>query len=163
MPCNHVVGGWCLLADARDPQWFNLIANSTDVVVSGLNLSAVWSTGGETPNTDGWDIYRSDSVVLQDSIVNNGDDCVSFKPNSTNVVVQVSSFISTYHPPTYLMESPLSFFPPSSQAQISYICTVANQPPSFTRSPRTSPATARTASRWARWASTPKSSTSPRT
>ncbi|KAJ4393006.1 hypothetical protein N0V93_002210 [Gnomoniopsis smithogilvyi] len=70
------------------PNWFNLIANSSDVVVSGLNLSAVWSTGEETPNSDGWDIYRSDSIVLQDSIVNNGDDCVSFKPNSTNIVVQ---------------------------------------------------------------------------
>lgn len=69
-------------------QWFNLIANSTDVVVSNLNLSAVWSTGKETPNSDGWDIYKSDAVVLQDSTINNGDDCVSFKPNSTNVVVQ---------------------------------------------------------------------------
>lgn len=83
-------------------QWFNLIANSTDVVVSGLNLSAVWSTGDETPNSDGWDIYRSDSVVLQDSVINNGDDCVSFKPNSTNVVVQVeqnSHFVPTMPPP----------------------------------------------------------------
>lgn len=71
-------------------QWFNLIANSSDVVVSGLNLSAVWSTGEETPNSDGWDVYRSDSVVIQNSIINNGDDCVSFKPNSTNIVVQVS-------------------------------------------------------------------------
>lgn len=39
-------------------------------------------------NTDGWDIYRSDSVVLQNSVINNGDDCVSLKPNSTNIVVQ---------------------------------------------------------------------------
>ncbi|PSR78242.1 polygalacturonase [Coniella lustricola] len=70
------------------PNWFNLIANSTDVTVSNLNLSAVWSTGAEAPNTDGWDIYKSDSVVVQDSNVNNGDDCVSFKPNSTNIVVQ---------------------------------------------------------------------------
>ncbi|CAK7222214.1 hypothetical protein SCUCBS95973_004766 [Sporothrix curviconia] len=40
------------------------------------------------PNTDGWDVYRSDSVVIQDSIINNTDDCVSFKPNATNVIVQ---------------------------------------------------------------------------
>lgn len=59
------------------------------MTVSDLNLSAVWSTGESTPNTDGWDIFRSDSVVLQNSVINNGDDCVSFKPNSTNVVVQV--------------------------------------------------------------------------
>lgn len=42
----------------------------------------------EAKNTDGWDTYRSDGVVIQDSVVDNGDDCVSFKPNSTNVVVQ---------------------------------------------------------------------------
>ena len=39
-------------------------------------------------NTDGWDTYRSDAVVIQDSVVSNGDDCVSFKPNTTNCVVQ---------------------------------------------------------------------------
>ncbi len=39
-------------------------------------------------NTDGWDTYRSDGIVIQNSNINNGDDCVSFKPNSTNVVVQ---------------------------------------------------------------------------
>lgn len=39
-------------------------------------------------NSDGWDIYRSDNIVIQDSIINNDDDCVSFKPNATNVVVQ---------------------------------------------------------------------------
>jgi galacturan 1,4-alpha-galacturonidase len=37
---------------------------------------------------DGWDLYRSDSVVVQNSVVLNDDDCVSFKPNATNIVVQ---------------------------------------------------------------------------
>jgi len=35
-----------------------------------------------------WDTYRSDSIVIQNSHINNGDDCVSFKPNSTNIIVQ---------------------------------------------------------------------------
>jgi galacturan 1,4-alpha-galacturonidase len=39
-------------------------------------------------NTDGWDTYRSENIVIQNSVVDNGDDCVSFKPNSTDVVVQ---------------------------------------------------------------------------
>ncbi|UPK92414.1 hypothetical protein LCI18_003349 [Fusarium solani-melongenae] len=39
-------------------------------------------------NSDECDTYRSDSVVIQDSIINNDDDFVSFKPNSTNIVVQ---------------------------------------------------------------------------
>ena len=37
---------------------------------------------------DGWDLYRSDSIIIQNSVVSNDDDCVSFKPNSTNIVVQ---------------------------------------------------------------------------
>lgn len=57
-------------------------------------------------NSDGWDTYRSDRVVIQDSVIWNTDgtanandtilemqlkyrtDCVSFKPNSTNIVIQ---------------------------------------------------------------------------
>ncbi|KAL9115685.1 MAG: hypothetical protein Q9227_000053 [Pyrenula ochraceoflavens] len=39
-------------------------------------------------NTDGWDTYRSSGITIQDSTINNGDDCVSFKPNSTDIVVQ---------------------------------------------------------------------------
>lgn len=37
---------------------------------------------------DGWDLYRSDAITIQNSVVYNDDDCVSFKPNSTNMVVQ---------------------------------------------------------------------------
>ncbi len=37
---------------------------------------------------DGWDLYRSDAIVIQNSYISNDDDCVSFKPNSTNIVVQ---------------------------------------------------------------------------
>lgn len=91
------------------PQWFNLIANSSDVIVTNMDLSAVWSTGEDTPNSDGWDIYRSDSVVLQNSYINNGDDCVSFKPNSTNIVVQVSA--RTGRQPTHPSQLPAK--PPS--------------------------------------------------
>jgi galacturan 1,4-alpha-galacturonidase len=30
----------------------------------------------------------SDSIIIQNSVISNDDDCVSFKPNSTNIVVQ---------------------------------------------------------------------------
>ncbi|KAH7137034.1 pectin lyase fold/virulence factor [Dactylonectria estremocensis] len=70
------------------PSWFNLIANSTDIIVSDMNLQEATTNSNPAKNTDGWDTYRSDSIVIQNSIINNGDDCVSFKPNSTNIVVQ---------------------------------------------------------------------------
>jgi hypothetical protein len=36
----------------------------------------------------GWDIYRSDMITISNSQIKNQDDCVSFKPNATNVLVK---------------------------------------------------------------------------
>lgn len=71
-------------------QWFNLIANSTDVLISNMDLRAevcgkpftvlstfltsIQSTNGtKIANSDGWDTYRSDRVVIQDSYIINTD------------------------------------------------------------------------------------------
>ncbi|KAI1475997.1 glycoside hydrolase family 28 protein [Daldinia eschscholtzii] len=70
------------------PNWFNIIANSSDIIVSNMDLRAESLNGVKIANSDGWDTYRSDNVVIQDSFIRNTDDCVSFKPNSTNVVIQ---------------------------------------------------------------------------
>ncbi|KAI4143891.1 MAG: hypothetical protein LQ340_006850 [Diploschistes diacapsis] len=48
-------------------------------------------------NTDGWDTLRSDAIVIQDSTINNGDDYVFFKPNSTNIVVQSLQCNGSWH------------------------------------------------------------------
>lgn len=70
------------------PNWFNIIQNSKNVVIDGMTLNVF--TTGENPakNTDGWDTYRSSNIVIQNSRVDNTDDCVSFKPNSTQILVQ---------------------------------------------------------------------------
>ncbi|KAF2216812.1 glycoside hydrolase family 28 protein [Cercospora zeae-maydis SCOH1-5] len=70
------------------PQWYNFVANSTNVVFDGLTIGGYSQSAHEAKNTDGWDIYRSSNIVIQNSIINNGDDCVSFKPNSTEILVQ---------------------------------------------------------------------------
>jgi galacturan 1,4-alpha-galacturonidase len=64
------------------PQWFNIIKDSQDVVYSNLNIH------GKQHNTDGWDTLRSNNIVIQNSRIENGDDCVSFKPGSINIIVQ---------------------------------------------------------------------------
>lgn len=69
------------------PNWFNLIYESNNVTYSNISLTASSTSDNAAKNTDGWDVYRSDTVVIKDSIIVNGDDCVSFKPNSTNVLV----------------------------------------------------------------------------
>ncbi|KAE8146771.1 putative exopolygalacturonase X [Aspergillus avenaceus] len=70
------------------PQWYQLVANSSDVLFDGIDVWGYSSSENEAKNTDGWDTYRSHNIVIQNSVINNGDDCVSFKPNSTEILVQ---------------------------------------------------------------------------
>ncbi|ESZ98751.1 PGX, glycoside hydrolase family 28 protein [Sclerotinia borealis F-4128] len=70
------------------PEYYNFIANSSNVVFNNIDIAGGSTSKNLAKNTDGWDTYRSDSIVIQNSVINNGDDCVSFKPNSTNILVQ---------------------------------------------------------------------------
>ncbi|KAF8648525.1 hypothetical protein AX16_006230 [Volvariella volvacea WC 439] len=69
------------------PEWHNLVNESKDVVYNNITIRAVSTSSSRAANTDGWNIYRSDTVTIQNSIIVNGDDCVAFKPNATNVLV----------------------------------------------------------------------------
>lgn len=97
----------------NSPFWTNIVANSSDVVFTDIAIYAVSHTFSFEKNTDGWDIYRSNNIVIQNSTVTNGDgmltldalnlhrhlqyaDCVSFKPNATNILVQNLSCNGTH-------------------------------------------------------------------
>ncbi|KAF9078343.1 pectin lyase fold/virulence factor [Rhodocollybia butyracea] len=71
----------------NSPEFFNFVNECQNVTYSNINLSAVSTSDNFIANTDGWDIYRSNNITIKDSIINNGDDCVAFKPNSTNILV----------------------------------------------------------------------------
>ena len=66
----------------NSPEWTNLVHTSKRITYAKVNISAVSNSSNRAQNTDGWDTYRSDQVVIRDSIINNGDDCVSFKPSA---------------------------------------------------------------------------------
>ena len=53
-----------------------------NIVFRNITISAVSTSSHAAENTDGWDIFRSDNVTIADSDINNGDDCVSFKPSA---------------------------------------------------------------------------------
>ncbi|KAI8946979.1 polygalacturonase [Xylaria longipes] len=73
----------------NSPMWFNFIMNSCDVLITDINIWLEVTNSSSPPaNTDGWDTYRSTNIVIQNSTIDNYDDCVSFKPNSTNIIVQ---------------------------------------------------------------------------
>ncbi|KAF8313638.1 pectin lyase-like protein [Clavulina sp. PMI_390] len=71
----------------QSPMWSNFVYQSKGVVYKNITLTSKSSSSNAAKNTDGWDIYRSDNVTIENSTIVNGDDCVSFKPNSTNIVV----------------------------------------------------------------------------
>lgn len=81
----------CLIASTfiqlqRSLEWMPKIQSSHSALpvpqIVPLTFPFVLRTGS------GWDIYRSDKVTISNSNITNQDDCVSFKPNSTNVVVK---------------------------------------------------------------------------
>ncbi|KAH0589170.1 hypothetical protein H2248_004936 [Termitomyces sp. 'cryptogamus'] len=71
----------------NSPEWHNLIIESENVLYQNVTINAASTSSNRPANTDGWNIYRSDGVTIRDSVINNGDDCVAFKPNATNVLV----------------------------------------------------------------------------
>jgi polygalacturonase len=72
----------------QSPFWHNLVYGSKNVTFDNISLHSIQASGKQAQNTDGWDIYRSDTVHITNSNIINGDDCVSFKPNTTNALVQ---------------------------------------------------------------------------
>ncbi|EJC98108.1 pectin lyase-like protein [Fomitiporia mediterranea MF3/22] len=75
------------------PFWCNCVANSKDVLYDGMicnatNTNPAFFGENITPNTDGIDTYRSDSITLRNWDVTCGDDCLAIKGNSTNIVAQ---------------------------------------------------------------------------
>ncbi|GJJ09196.1 hypothetical protein Clacol_003418 [Clathrus columnatus] len=71
----------------NSPSWHDFVINSTNVEYRNINLRSVSFSSSAAANTDGWDIYRSDHVTIRNSVIVNDDDCVSLKPNSTNILV----------------------------------------------------------------------------
>ncbi|KAJ7062368.1 pectin lyase fold/virulence factor [Mycena amicta] len=71
----------------NSPEWFNLVNEGKNVTYNNVTMNAASTSSNGAANTDGWDIYRSDQVQITNSVINNGDDCVSFKVYSTNIFV----------------------------------------------------------------------------
>ncbi|EGN97569.1 glycoside hydrolase family 28 protein [Serpula lacrymans var. lacrymans S7.3] len=75
------------LTEISSPFWNNFVYQSTNVTYRNINISSVSYSSNPAANSDGWDIYRSSYITIENSTINNDDDCVSFKPNTTNVII----------------------------------------------------------------------------
>lgn len=55
------------------PEYYTFLANSTNVVFNNFDISGYSTSANVAKNTDGWDTYRSSDILIQDSVINNGD------------------------------------------------------------------------------------------
>ena len=55
------------------PEYYHFVANSSNVIFDNINIAGASKSVNVAKNTDGWDTYRSDSITIQNSIINNGD------------------------------------------------------------------------------------------
>lgn len=68
----------------NSPMWANLIANSSDVTFTDIDIWSVSNNQYFEKNTDGWDIYRSTRITIQNSTVTNGDGSSPFFSPTTS-------------------------------------------------------------------------------
>lgn len=65
-----------IIADLKwrySPQYYSFVANASNVVFDGIDITGRSSSKNEAKNTDGWDTYRSRDITIQNAHVNNGD------------------------------------------------------------------------------------------
>ncbi|KAG8772187.1 hypothetical protein FRC12_003212 [Ceratobasidium sp. 428] len=80
----------------NSPMWFNLVTDSSYITFTNTVLNATSSSSKAAKNTDGFDTYRSNHVTIQNLWYNGGDDCISFKPNSTDVTVKNATALGSH-------------------------------------------------------------------
>ncbi|CAE6519890.1 unnamed protein product [Rhizoctonia solani] len=73
----------------RNPaNWFNWVIDSKYLNYTNIRLSAASVNKNPPKNADGWDTYRTSHFLLRGAHVVSGDDCFSFKGNSSYVTVE---------------------------------------------------------------------------
>ncbi|KAG6896124.1 hypothetical protein C0993_008740 [Termitomyces sp. T159_Od127] len=72
--------------------WTMAIINSEDVILDSIYVNSTSSSSAPARNTDGVDTFFSNRITFRNWTVTSGDDNISLKANSTNILVQDSVF-----------------------------------------------------------------------
>ena len=64
------------------------IYGSQNILLENIYVNSTSSTGSASRNTDGADTLFSDSITFRGWTVDNGDDAIALKANSTNILVE---------------------------------------------------------------------------
>jgi galacturan 1,4-alpha-galacturonidase len=65
---------------------------SSNILLEDIYINSTSSTSSRTPNTDGADTLYADNITFRRWTVANGDDGISLKANTTNVLIENSTF-----------------------------------------------------------------------
>nr|POE47339.1 alpha-l-rhamnosidase rgxb [Quercus suber] len=94
---NSVVEG---IRFIRSQSWSMTLMNSNTVLLQDIYINNTFSTGrfagGAAQNTDGVDTLYSSNLTFARWVVDNGDDAISTKANSSNVLIEDCSFYRGY-------------------------------------------------------------------
>ncbi|KAI9494055.1 pectin lyase fold/virulence factor [Zychaea mexicana] len=80
----HVSDIWVI----QSPFWHIFVRNANNAVFTNMNIWSETKSSFPVRNSDGWDLLASTGVVIKDSVIANQDDCVSFKYNTTNTLIE---------------------------------------------------------------------------
>ncbi|KAI8884543.1 glycoside hydrolase family 28 protein [Backusella circina FSU 941] len=70
----------------NSPNWNYYVFQSKNVVFDNIYID---EDSSQVPhNTDGWDLSNSQNIQITNSYINNGDDCVSIKTNTSDILIQ---------------------------------------------------------------------------
>ncbi|CAD0037903.1 unnamed protein product, partial [Aureobasidium pullulans] len=86
---NSVFEGLIFL---QSQMWTMTVIHSSNVLLQDIYVNNTSKTGAPTVNTDGADTIYANNITFRRWTVDNGDDAISPKANSTNILIEDSAF-----------------------------------------------------------------------
>lgn len=68
--------------------WATFVWQSKNVSITNLYVNATSNDEWSTVNTDGYDSWNSDTLLVENAVIDNTDDCIAVKGNTTNLLVK---------------------------------------------------------------------------
>jgi galacturan 1,4-alpha-galacturonidase len=76
----------------QSQMWTMTVMHSSNILLEDIYINSTSSTSSRTPNTDGADTLYADNIIFRRWTIANGDDGISLKANTTNVLIENSTF-----------------------------------------------------------------------
>ncbi|KAJ5966262.1 hypothetical protein N7481_012976 [Penicillium waksmanii] len=68
--------------------WATFVVQSKNVSITNFYVNATSNDQWGTVNTDGYDSWNSEDLLIENAVIQNQDDCIAVKGNTTNLLVR---------------------------------------------------------------------------